>query len=910
MRELLFIQCGVNIMDERQKRRQIIIREILKALFPMAVTAGILFLVFALKQIFPFGENTIDYYDMGQQEAALYYHAWDFLHGGKSAFFDWYSGLGVNMSSATTGFNIFSNLFLLCVKRSAIFKSLSLLVALRLSLCALTMYLFLREESDAGYSDQVLFSVLYALSGYCLQYYVISTFSEISIFFPLVFLFFLRLLRGKSFLPYIFLVVCSMITSYYLCAMILVFLIMAAGLYLILFVEKTQRKEAIMRLGLATASAVLISCFLLVPQLMQTSASSRFTNDAGGISQYLEILKNEYGGYTSRWWHLLDMTPAMAVTFMGCIRCIRKKENRRQMVFLLGLIFLIGISLLAESVGLMLHFGSYVQFPVRNGFILCFSLCLSGAFFSKDMVWKKPGAAAGIAGTSAAVFVCALAAAILLRGYFRSDIWDFRRIFHVSVFVCMVLFVCYFLLLCFRKKWALRPVFLSVALTEMIMASMLLAGKPHYTTGYAEEPEQDGGYVERTMALAESLSIETGEIDRIKNPDTTLNANYPFIMRRAALSNWTHLINGNHQTGVDKLGYATHFTRLLDSGGTVFSDALLHVTQAVSCQAQDENLYGLRTEAQGYGLYDCRYTLPFGLAANDSVRDIALKKQNFITLQNDLYYAVTGDHDLIEPVLADGKWNQVEGRKIPLMVPVKEEGILYFECSNGTEEEDYLKITVNGETVPVPTVSEPLHEEYPAHFNNGLLNLGVYENEEVAVEIETLKEVKPEDLHIRMGILNLDKFRKLCENEASCATDAAVSGRHLALTAIGSGEKNMFLIPVAFNKGFRAEVNGRRQPVYEVAGAFMAVPIEEGENAVELTFVPDGMRTGVFLSAAGILSLAGAVVLTRRRMFAIPVFVQRAAAFCFWVCFAGIGVFVYVIPAAANLLGFLLKIVT
>lgn len=882
-----------------------------KALVPSVVTIAILFCVCACKQIFPFGQNTVDYYDMGQLEGAFYYHTWDFMHGEKSPFYDWYSGLGVNMTATSTVYNIFSifNPFFLFMKRTAVFESLSILTILRLSLCAFTMYLFLKEESGADYGNQVLFSVLYALSGYCLQYYVLSSFLEIAVFFPLLFLFFLRMMRGRSFLPYTLLLTLCMMTCYYLGAMILMFLLMAAGMYLLLIEEKEKRKQTITRLGFATVIALLLSSCLLVPQLVQTFSSSRFTNDAGGISQYLKILKNEFGSYTIRWWHLLNMTPAIAVTAWGCFYRIRKKEGRREMAFLLGLIGLVGISLLSESVNLMLHFGSYIQFPLRNGFLLCFSLCLSGAVFSGDFTWKK--AEMSVRSALSALLptvVCAVAAAGLLYAYFRSDVWEFKQIFRISALFCAVLFAAYSFLLHLGKRAAVRFSFLLLSTVELFMVSMVLFGKPHYRTGYSEEPEQDGSYVEKTMQLMEELPIAEGELDRIKNPDTTLNANYPFVMKRAALSNWTHLIGRNLQTGVNKLGYAVQFTRLLDGGGTVFSDALLHVTQVVSLEEQEEELYCLQSEASGYGLYDCKYTLPFGIAVSEEVKDISPRKQNFVSLQNEFYRLLTGEGDLIAPVELPEGWEKTEGRRIVLPVFVQGRGVLYFKGNNGTEMEDYMRLSVNGREVSVPTVSQPVHREYPAHFNNACINLGVYENEEVTVEIELLQDVQAKQLKIRMGVLDLDKMEVLCERRKENDTKALASGRHLSLTAQGSRERNMLLLPVAYDEGLRVRVNGERQEAYEVIGAFTAVPLAEGENKIEITFVPMGTEAGILLTVIGFLLLLTVVFAERKGLTEALGIIQIAAQGCYWFCFFGILLLVYLIPAAANLAGFLLKI--
>ena len=43
--------------------------------------------------------NRIDYFDNMQQVAPLYAHLWDFMHGKASIWFDWYTGLGTNVSN-------------------------------------------------------------------------------------------------------------------------------------------------------------------------------------------------------------------------------------------------------------------------------------------------------------------------------------------------------------------------------------------------------------------------------------------------------------------------------------------------------------------------------------------------------------------------------------------------------------------------------------------------------------------------------------------------------------------------------------------------------------------------------------------------------------------------------------------
>ena len=60
-------------------------KKILAAARESLIPAILTFLLFSgvllIKGIWPFGQNLIDYYDMGQTNAPLYYHIWDFLHG-------------------------------------------------------------------------------------------------------------------------------------------------------------------------------------------------------------------------------------------------------------------------------------------------------------------------------------------------------------------------------------------------------------------------------------------------------------------------------------------------------------------------------------------------------------------------------------------------------------------------------------------------------------------------------------------------------------------------------------------------------------------------------------------------------------------------------------------------------------
>ena len=148
---------------------------------------AILFTVYAIKGIYPFGDNTITYADFAQSYVPQFYHYWDVLHGLKAPFFDWYSGMGVSMVS-TDMLSPF-NIFLLFIPREAILDSMSFFLALKVTAAAMTMYLFINRvfgKINIGY--KLGFAMLYSMSGYVLQYYSNIKWLDIVAVFPLLML--------------------------------------------------------------------------------------------------------------------------------------------------------------------------------------------------------------------------------------------------------------------------------------------------------------------------------------------------------------------------------------------------------------------------------------------------------------------------------------------------------------------------------------------------------------------------------------------------------------------------------------------------------------------------------------------------------------------------------------------------
>ncbi len=844
---------------------------------PLA-TLMIVSIVLWLKQIFPFGTNTIDYYDMGQQIAAFYYHVYDALHGTKSLFFDWYSALGTNMTMNTSGCSSISvfNLLLYFVPRDGILQALSIFTMVKMACMSFTMYLFLHKTIRADAIWEFCFSVCYGLCGFAMMYYITNQWLDVAVVLPLLAGAVWKLLTEERTGSYILWLTVCLVGSYYQSCMILIFIILGTGVYYFTIGSEDQEKRytAVWRLFTATLTAVGLSAFILIPQLLQTFGSTRFENNHQEGNFYLNILRQVKGVYTTRWWALLGLSLPFAVIVQGIMKGIRrngsfrnywKSSERKHDLFFVIMILMMCLELLFESINLMWHFGSYVGYPIRNGFIISLMVLTAACYYAKrEENGRQENDRSQCFKILTGLVATGILAGLVIHYYNSRPDWILREVFHLTALVCGVSFVLYMLLIWghtyLQKSKSDKENFCLTAVVNLLMAELIIfaymmLGKPAYTTGYSEQAEQSGSYIAASNELVEKLEIDESTISRIKNPDTELNANYPFVMRRASLSNWTHMIEPSFQQGAVDWGYSIQYMRVLDAGGTVFSDALLGIRQVLSVNELPEELYteagrtvtGVGEAQREFILYDCNYVLPFGIViAGNEKREVT---QDRFSMQNNVYALMQPEQEapLIETLcIGDGVSDahqsfEIIGQKA-----------LYFSGFQADSDVGNMTIMVNGENVIVPTIGSPTQTSYPAYFNNNMICLGVFEDETVDVEVyfselEADQRLEQDECFV-IGALDLSKLQALCDQYKTEDIQPMTTDTQLSAIVKDAPKGSALLLPVKYDTGFQAEVNGQKTETSQAFGMFTAIPLVEDTNQITMKFFPKGMKVGCAIS--------------------------------------------------------------
>ena len=881
------------------------------------IVMSICLTIFALKGIYPFGDRIIDVWDMTQMNVPLYYHLWDFLHGNKDLFFDWYTGLSVNMAESVGIVSLISpfNLFFFFIPRENIHLSMGLFTMFKFMGSSVTMYFFLKKNFKVSAFWLNSFSVSYAFSGYAVMYYSNSQWIDIMAIFPLLMHSLRRLFRGRKggTLSYIIALAACLIINMYISMMILLFIFLTAGFYFI-FISKFQRKRLIY-LGTGTLMAAAISAVLIVPCYIQIDASARSTLSSAFWYQYIAMMSEPDGVDINKWFLLFPCALPLAIVITGIFKDKKSKSGKRIAAFWSCGILLVALPLFFETTNLIWHGGGYVLFPVRFGFILTFMVIASACYYISRKPadeclnvheQEKPDI------TEESVIGRFLNFTILFSTIFVIIFLAYTTVmetlhFHEnnpyvlnpelllpSVVISVILFCMYMLLLSkFNTKINYRAAGV-LLLLEIFCFSYIYIG-------YNDPPFT---YVREANEVKKEFDISADRLGGIKTMGHSLNSNYPFILERFSISNWTHSIPYRRLSAIEKFGYSNVYTRMLDTGGTVFSDALFNVrnTLSVTKNELEPEIYNCIAFGEGYNYYENKYTLPFGIPVNsDSLKEIIISENglpesdketkegfkeelqpNPFRYTNEVYAkAFSKEEKLLDIIKHNNTIDEkivtahhVDGNTLSMSVKVVGKKVLYY-----APVDDSL---IGSHFVVSSSVTNPDRKvitTFPTQFDHAVLCLGVFENEIINLDIRYVlnssREVNTSSItntkasdEIGTGIialLDLEAMSALTEEWADFNTNASAGKRTLSLSANSFDENHdLLFLPVSYDKGWDCKVNGKKVKPRRILGSFIGVPIRPGENNIKMSFTPPGMFAGLLVSLSASALLAAFLLISKK----------------------------------------------
>jgi len=299
-------------------------RKKLRFIVPSLITLGILLVLFYYQGLYPFSDNSIVQVDADYQFIPVLYRIYDFLHGNGNIIYD-DIGLGNNIyiSMVIQG-SLFSPLSLLLyfTSRTNIPCFFNILVIIKMCLISLTTYIYINKSFKVNEYYKIVFSVLYAFSGWVLLNYFNIMWMDSLILFPLIVMYLNRLLNKGKYIGYIITLSMSLMISYYMSYFILLFILFYSFIYIFLKLDKGKIKKTIFVLGVSTIIAIMISSVSLLPCLYQTFNSSRL--DSFSTSGLFNNFINK---------SLYLMFSSVFLVIFGMLLCKYKKDRKNIYIY-------------------------------------------------------------------------------------------------------------------------------------------------------------------------------------------------------------------------------------------------------------------------------------------------------------------------------------------------------------------------------------------------------------------------------------------------------------------------------------------------------------------------------------------------------------------------------------------------
>lgn len=809
------------------------------------IVAVILLIVFLVKGMYPFGKNYIMWGDMYEQIVPLYYNFYDVIRNGKSILIDYTGGLA--SSFIPNFFYYISSPFtflVLLFQRNDIPNAVNIIVLLKIVLSAITCNCFLDKKfKDLGDFYKCFFSIIYALSTYNLSLYIITGWIDIVYLFPLLMLGLDELLNLRK--PKLFIIILSMslIFNFYISLMCIVFIFFISIIYLKIYKNQNTRK-AIASLGLSVLLSLLISSIALIPVFLQILSSARM-----GVN-FSQLGMSKFGPIIDK---LMFLTSSMAP--MACMLLfLRKyKQNKTNITFIIMSLLLLGIPIIIEPINKMLHFGSYVCYPYRYGFILMFMLSIFSCMYvnSKDE-GNHDNKLLIIISTIISVLLIGIISykyyPILQEGVNKLSFSFNHKAFFIAAILAFLNLISYFVIFRFgNKKSTFSKTFLMINLLVFCLSQSFI-----YIGIDSTSKEFYSNY--NNMNYINTFETEAGY--HYKQDNSGMISNFGAITNKQTQDYFTSLTNNDVFIEYQKLGYNSYYTS--STGGNYFSDFILSNKYYITRNKVDEEYYKLYKTNGNLNIYEAILPISKGyvLKENKSLKNV----KNSFDVTNIIYKTVSNSQNEIINIYNDFELENVkyEEEKLEIIDKSKESYIsktfdisdaktIYLEAFTS-----YVNIEKNKlyNCFDIYVNDELLFKDFYNRDNNSVLKLGTFNNEKVEVKILIKKNIS-RNVNISFGLLDRKLLRQYFEdNKYEIGINYENNNLNISYN---SDNEDILFIPVPYLKGMSAIQNGHSTEIIKVFDNFIGIRLKNGENNIKISYTTPGLKISILLSILGII---------------------------------------------------------
>lgn len=878
----------------------------LLGLLAFFLPAAVLYTVFAMNGLHPFGNGQILVTDLWHQYYPFLCTLQEKLKEGTSLLYSETIGMGVNFLALIAYYCASPlNFLVMLVSKEALRDLVAVLVALKVGFAGLFFSLYLKKVYKRYEFSTIAFSAMYALCGYVLGYYWNIMWLDCVALLPLVMLGVYSLIKENRCLLYIVSLATAVISNFYIGYMVCIFT--AIYFFAQCIIEKTNIKEFFKKLvviGVASAVSLAMTAFITLPAYRALGETVATQTDGASekedktlfdkVGEYFEEFKEDAPGIVGRWASFNEPVPKdglpnafsglISVIFLGYFLC-SKNIKLREKITTSVVIFIMFISMVIKDIDLIWH-GMHTpnMVPYRYAFIFSFVMIAMAyrtfvaeftSYEPKERKKKFPTALVVSLVFTVTVIFCAYTEAVI-----------------ATVIGSVVLALLYYVMIesfhdeqneKMKKKWAMT--LCGFVLAEVVINVIIAVPTVRITNyeTYYYRGEEIENLLEAVDAKASYGRVETSQ-------DYILND--PALYGYKGVSTFTSTADADISEFIQTLGicgiprsnrYYYETTSPLTNAFlgieyVIFKNDMKNLNpylDRVATETTTEKTEDGGTYETYQHIYKNSQSLPIGFMTEDTLLDEkGIVGNNAFEKQNDLFRKATGlDGDLYTRVPFIDEDEElhyyVEGN---VRVSGKAE-TGSFTVREDEKTDDYkLKFYVDVEAdVPIFAYvkgrnfkSVKTHgATYKLLARNYIFPVGIFdEGEEAEFEFK-FDSSFDESARLTFMLYKLDE--DLFEEGMRLLRDETLEITTYESTriegSVEADEDGVLYMSIPYDEGWTLYVDGEKTEITPLENAMICVRLTEGKHDIALKYSPVGFVTGVIISVTAVAVLLGAILI-------------------------------------------------
>ena len=322
--------------------------------------------------------------------------------------------------------------------------------------------------------------------------------------------------------------------------------------------DREKYGKGIVRLLVLSVIGALLSACVWLPGVMQIFTASRFD----GNRSVIDLFSTVYIFNPGKWMKIINL--GLPIGLACCmVKDIRKNKALRWF-FYMDIILVLPI--LLESTNLLWHGGSYQGYTMRFAYMLTFWMIITGLYCyqqSEDKVTLQ-----SISNTWQWIVAGVLSVFIIGVSYYVSN----HTISIPIIIIVVLLSAC----IGVSVLWVRGTEYGVLVLVSAVAISLSMMGNK--ITPITDM--SDSGVLSYNEIRDQEESSPV--LNRTKMLSAFVSQNYPLYLQKSAIGNYNASEATAQIESMTDIGYAEIGYRMSDYGGTIFSDALLGIKEAIA----------------------------------------------------------------------------------------------------------------------------------------------------------------------------------------------------------------------------------------------------------------------------------------------------------------------------------------